>query len=148
MPASTPPGPTSGATTGARDGVVIVLQRGQRFLVGCRAEHKPAGGYWTQVSGKVEAGESEPDTVAREAMEEIGCRVVARRKLLQGTSQNGEFRLHYWQADILEGEPLLCNDELTALRWVTVEELRRMTPVFQEDIDLFEMLIGSECNHG
>ena len=35
------------------EGVIIVLQRGDRFLVGQRAEHKPAAGYWTQVSGKV-----------------------------------------------------------------------------------------------
>ncbi len=55
------------------DGVIIVLQRGERFLVGQRAAHKPAAGYWTKVSGKVEPGEAQPDTVAREAREELGC---------------------------------------------------------------------------
>ena len=45
------------------EGVIIVLQRGERFLVGQRAAHKPAAGYWTQVSGKLEPGESEEDAV-------------------------------------------------------------------------------------
>ena len=122
------------------EGVIIVLQRGDRFLVAQRAEHKPAAGYWTQVSGKVEPGEAQPETVAREAREELGCEVVAREKLQELPSHNGRYRLHYWRAEILAGEPSICNDELTALRWVTVEELRRLQPVFDEDIALFEAL--------
>lgn len=124
------------------DGVIIVLQRGDRFLVGRRAEHKPAAGYWTQVSGKVEPGEAQPDTVAREAREELGCTVVAKEKLQELPSHNGRYRLHYWRAEILEGEPSICNDELTALRWVTVSELRDLQPIFDEDIALFESLTG------
>jgi 8-oxo-dGTP diphosphatase len=124
-----------------RDGVIIVLQRGQRFLIGERAAHKPAPGYWTQVSGKVEPGESQPDAVIREAMEEIGCRVQPLEKLQELPSANGHFQLHYWRTDIVEGEPSICNDELEELRWVTVEELRLLEPIFQEDIDLFEQLL-------
>ncbi len=130
------------------DGVVIVLQRDDRFLVGRRAGHKPAPGYWTQVSGKVEPGEGQPDTVSREAMEELGCRVVAREKLQELPSHNGHYRLHYWRAEILEGEPRICNDELTALRWVTVDELRTLSPVFEEDLALFEKLLEGEHGHG
>jgi 8-oxo-dGTP pyrophosphatase MutT (NUDIX family) len=125
-------------------GVVIVLQRGNRFLVGCRASHKPAAGYWTQVSGKVEPGESEPEAVSREALEEIGCRVVAREKLQELPSRNGKYRLHYWRTEIIEGEPRICDDELTELRWVTVAELSRLKPVFEEDIALFRKILGED----
>ncbi len=123
------------------DGVIIVLQRGERFLVGRRAAHKPAAGYWTQVSGKVEPGEAQADTVSREAREELGCEVRALEKLQQLPSHNGRYRLHYWRAEIVTGEPAICNDELTELRWVTVQELRGMAPVFEEDIALFEGLL-------
>lgn len=123
------------------DGVIIVLQRGERFLVGQRAAHKPAAGYWTQVSGKVEPGEAQPDTVSREAREELGCEVRALEKLQQLPSHNGHYRLHYWRAEIISGEPSICNDELTALRWVTIEELRGLAPIFEEDIQLFEQLL-------
>jgi 8-oxo-dGTP diphosphatase len=119
-----------------RDGVIIVLQRGQHFLVGKRAPHKPAPGYWTQLSGKVEPGESQRETVVREAMEEVGCEVLPVRKLQQGPSSNGEFMLHYWLAKIIEGEPRICDDELAALRWVTVAQLRDLSPIFQQDIDV------------
>ena len=124
-----------------QDGVIIVLQRGDRFLVGRRAPHKPAAGYWTQVSGKVEPGERQCETVVREAREELGCRVEAVEKLQELPSHNGRYRLHYWRARILRGDPEICNEELTALRWVTVEELRDMSPTFAEDIDLFERLL-------
>ena len=131
-----------------RDGVIIVLQRGGRFLVGQRAPHKPAAGYWTQVSGKVEPGESQPDAVVREAMEELGCVVAAREKLQELPSHNGRYRLHYWRAELLKGEPAIANDELTDLCWVTVEELRGMSPVFEEDIMLFESLVSGESHDG
>lgn len=124
-----------------RDGVVIVLQRGERFLIGQRAAHKPAPNYWTQVSGKVEAGESEAQTVSREAMEELGCEVVAREKLQQRPSRNGEYLLHYWRSDIVSGEPRINNDENVELRWLTVAELQQLTPVFQEEIDLLNALL-------
>ncbi len=123
-------------------GVIIVLQRGERFLVGQRADHKPAAGYWTQVSGKLEPGESEQEAVVREAMEELGCRVRPLEKLQELPSANGRYRLHYWRTEILEGEPSTCNDEINELRWVTVAELREMEPVFQEDIQLFQELLG------
>jgi 8-oxo-dGTP diphosphatase len=127
-----------------QDGVVIVLRRGSRFLVACRAPHKPAAGYWTQVSGKVEPGEDQRATVAREAMEELGCRVEARELLQVLPSHNGKYRLHYWRADILSGEPRITNEELTELRWVTVSELRGLSPVFLEDIELFDKLLAKE----
>jgi 8-oxo-dGTP pyrophosphatase MutT (NUDIX family) len=127
---------------------VLVLRRGDRFLVGQRAPHKPAPGFWTQVSGKIEAGEKQQQTVAREAQEEIGCAVRALRKLHQGLSSNGAFRLHYWLCELVDGEPAICDDELVALRWVTVDELTRMAPVFQQDIDVMRQLVGAENNGG
>jgi 8-oxo-dGTP pyrophosphatase MutT (NUDIX family) len=74
-------------------------------------------------------------------MEELGVRAAAREKRQQLPSHNGKYRIHYWRAQILEGEPAVCNDELTELRWVTPAELRTMSPVFEEDIALFEMLL-------
>ncbi len=126
-----------------RHGVVIVLQRGRRFLIGQRALHKPAGGYWTQVSGKVEPGETQRQAVVREAMEELGCVVNPLHKLQELPSANGQFQLHYWRAEIVEGEPRICDDEIRELRWLTVAELRTLSPVFREDLDLFEKLEGA-----
>ena len=81
-------------------------------------------------------------------MEELGCRVAAREKLRELPSHNGRYRLHYWRVELLEGEPAIANDELTELRWVTVEELRAMSPVFDEDIMLFRMLVEGGQQNG
>ncbi len=123
------------------DGVILVLQREDRFLVGQRAPHKRAGGYWTQVSGTVEPDETQPETVVREALEELGCTVRPVEKLQSMASHNTRYRLHYWRVELLDGEPRICNDELTALRWVTIDEMRGLSPVFEEDIALFEQLL-------
>ncbi len=131
-----------------RDGVVIVLQRDRRFLVGQRAPHKPAPYYWTQISGKREPGESLEQTVVREAREEIGCTVEVSRSLQSLPSANGKFMLHYFAVEIIEGEPSICDDELLDLRWVTVAELIRLKPNFQEDLDLLTRLTEEAANGG
>ncbi len=127
-----------------REGVVIVLRREQHFLIAQRAAHKPAAGYWTQVSGKVEPGESQQQTVVREAMEELGCVVRPVQKLQELPAANGKYLLHYWRAEIVEGEPTICNDEIDELRWLTVAELRSLSPVFQEDLDILERVLQQE----
>lgn len=116
--------------------MILVIQRDGKFLVGQRASHKRAAGYWTQVSGTVEEGESQMQTVVREAMEEIGCRVRPAQRLQSLTARNARYRLHYWRCELLQGEPRICNDELTALRWVTPAELAELSPVFDEDLAL------------
>ena len=127
-----------------QDGVILVIQRGDRFLVGCRASHKRAAGYWTQVSGTVEMGESQEQAVAREAMEEIGCEVRAVKKLQTLDAHSARFRLHYWRCELVRGEPRICNDELTSLRWVTVTELTALSPIFDEDVELFSALSATD----
>ena len=131
-----------------RDGVVIVLQRGDRFLIGQRAAHKPAPGYWTQISGKHEPDETLEQTVVREAMEELGCVVRPVQKLQELPSANGKFLLHYWATEIVQGEPTISNDEIDELRWLTVAELAELQPVFQEDLELLRRLVTKDTTCG
>ena len=63
-------------------------------------------------------------------------------------SANGEYRLHYWRCEIIEGEPAICDDELVALRWVTVDELAGMAPVFQQDLDVMQSLLARHTDNG
>lgn len=125
-----------------------MLRRGDRFLVGKRAPGRPAAGYWTQVSGKMEPGETEQQTAVREAREELGCEIRPLRKLQQLPSHNGQYLLHYWLCEITQGEPAIADEELEELRWVTLEEHRLLTPVFSEDIDLFEALLEETTADG
>lgn len=49
--------------------------------------------------------------------------------------------MHWWRVELLdEGEAQLLGDEHSELRWVTVEEMGALEPVFVEDLALFARL--------
>ncbi len=123
----------------------MIIRDGDRFLVGRRSPDKErAPGCWCPVSGQVEPGETEEEAVARECREEIGVEVRAVRKLDEAEPPGTGFRLHVWLAEMISGTPRIANGENTELRWLTVPELRRLTPVFQEDIDAMQRLLDGE----
>ncbi len=55
--------------------VAAVLVRDGRILVTRRHAHAERGGQWELPGGKVEPGESEPEALAREIREELGCAI-------------------------------------------------------------------------
>lgn len=125
-----------------KEGVVIIVpDGGGRFLVGRRSPAKElAPGYWCPVSGRLEPGETQRQAVEREFREETGAEARAVRKLAEAPTPDGKFRLHIWLAELVAGEPRLANDEHTELRWVTVPELRALSPVFKEDVEAMAAL--------
>lgn len=92
------------------------------------------------ISGSVEASESEADTCIREAREEIGVLVRPLRKIGEIDAQNAPYRLKFWLTEIMSGEPQIQNDELCELRWVSIEEWRKLRPVFEDDFRILESL--------
>lgn len=131
-----------GGRKGLKDGVVMIIGDGKgRFLMGRRSPHKKlAPGYWCPVSGRVEEGETQEQAVARECREEIGIEARAVRKVDELVTPDGAFLLHFWLTEVVSGEPAVANDEHTEIRWVTVPEMRRLDPVFEEDVDIMERL--------
>ena len=122
--------------------VAAVIERSGRFLLGKRSAHKAsAPGYWCTITGRIEPGETEALAVAREVLEETGLRVQATRKLCQSDTRDGSARIHWWLTVLLDDSPArLLGDEHSELRWVSVEEMRRLEPVFLEDVAI---LVGA-----
>lgn len=123
--------------------VVAIIQKADTFLLVKRSDYlEAASGYWCPVSGRVEEGETQADALRREVREEVGLEVIAVEKVREIPSHDGLFVLHFWTTEIVAGEARICSHEATELRWVTVAEMRRLQPVFEEDVQILEAFAG------
>ncbi|HEX9145806.1 MAG TPA: NUDIX domain-containing protein [Candidatus Binatia bacterium] len=113
------------------DAIIAVITKGEKVLLIQRAPGIRGGGYWAPVSGEVEPGEAQDAAVAREAMEEVGLTVRPIRKVWENVSTRGTFRLHWWLADYVGGELALNAAEVSAARWLTIDQICRLDGTFE-----------------
>lgn len=124
-----------------RDAIVAVLRRGDRVLVIERGPEARRSGYWAPLSGKVEPGERQAEALVREVREEVGLRVSPLAKVWESETDDRRFRLHWWTADVAQGEVVMQPGEVSDARWVTVEEFLALEPTFAEDREFFERVL-------
>jgi len=123
------------------EAVLVVIRRGERFLMIRRAAHlEVAPGHWTPAGGRVEPGESQEQAVVREIAEEVGLEVRAERQLGDMISEDGRYRLNWWSASVVAGDAHAACDEVDEVRWVTLDEMRALEPSFAADLEVFERL--------
>lgn len=120
-----------------QEAVVAVVRKDDQFLVILRGPHARQPGYWAPLSGTIEPGEQQQDTLVREVHEEIGLRVTPLGKVWESTSADGTFVLHWWTAAITGGELTLNPGEVSEARWVTTEEFGLLHPTFAGDHHFF-----------
>jgi 8-oxo-dGTP pyrophosphatase MutT (NUDIX family) len=126
--------------------VAAILCQESKFLLGKRAHHKKsAPGFWSPISGRIEAGESETEAVVRECFEEIGLEVQPQRKLAQYDIDGGKARLHAWLVDAIGGQAHLKNDEHTELRWFSLSEIKQEKNMLEPDREVF-LSLGSKLS--
>jgi ADP-ribose pyrophosphatase YjhB (NUDIX family) len=96
------------------EGRVLLVQRG----------HEPAKGQWSLPGGLIDLGETLPEAVSREVLEETGLVVkpVELIELLERIHRDGDrVRYHYVIADYLcrvTGGTLSAASDADAVRWV------------------------------
>ena len=124
-----------------RQAVVAIIQRSNRFLLVKRSDYiETAKGYWCPVSGGIEHNETQEEALKREVLEEVGLHVVAVEKICEIPSHDNKSLLHFWTTKIISGTPRITSHEATDIAWVTLEEMKNLSPVFNEDIQVFEGL--------
>ncbi len=123
------------------DAVIAVITNGGKVLLIQRAAHIRGGGHWAPVSGEVEPGESQEAAVAREAMEEVGLTVRPIRKVWENVSTRGTFILHWWLAEYIRGELALNENEVSATRWLTADEICRLDGTFEGDREFYRTIL-------
>lgn len=92
-----------------------------RVLVAQRLRPPELAGRWELPGGKVGAGETEPEALARELAEELGIEVVVGERLGEDVRLNGVTTLRAYLVRLIRGQAHPHDHQ--ALRWVTATEL-------------------------
>ena len=100
-----------------------LFDRDGRVLIAQRPRGKPLAGRWEFPGGKVDAGESERQALARELREELGIEVLAARPFMRLTHAYAErdVELSLWIVERFSGAPRSLDAQ--ALKWVAPERL-------------------------
>jgi 8-oxo-dGTP diphosphatase len=123
-------------------GALFISKNGS-VLLGLRAPWKKVWPcHWDTIGGRVEAGESLDDALAREIREEVGVTPTQFRLIATVEERQPEIygeALHYvyavtgWQG----GDPTNVCDEHTELKWFSVGEMCQLTNIVDCDYALF-----------
>ena len=123
-----------------------IIERKGRILIAQRHDHDHLGGFWEFPGGKIEAGETVEECLAREVLEELGFHIRPRRELRQirHAYPERELLLHFWLCDWHSKEPqkIDCQD----FCWILPSELRnfKFPPA---DSDLIDHLISAQGDY-
>ncbi|MFD0784499.1 (deoxy)nucleoside triphosphate pyrophosphohydrolase [Micromonospora azadirachtae] len=121
---------SGGGQAARRDLKVIVgaaIIRDGRVLACARSAPPEVAGMWEFPGGKVEPGESEPEALARECVEELAVRVEIGDRVGRDVKMaHGRSVLKVYAARLLgDDEPQLL--EHSGLRWLSAAELDSVT---------------------
>jgi 8-oxo-dGTP diphosphatase len=92
-----------------------------KVLIAQRTRPPELAGRWELPGGKVTAGETEPEGLARELAEELGVDVAVGARLGDDVVLNATMTLRAYLATLVGGEP--APHDHAALRWVSAAQL-------------------------
>jgi 8-oxo-dGTP diphosphatase len=118
-----------------------------QVLIAQRPPAKPLAGRWEFPGGKVDAGESERQALARELREELGIEVLAARPFMRLTHAYAErdVELSLWIVERFSGEPRSLDAQ--ALKWVAPARLAA-EDILEADEPFIEALRDLSCGAG
>lgn len=117
---------------GARSDSVLVIKRGPAV---------PYSGYWTPLSGKIEPGETQEETLVREVHEEIGVRAHPVARVWECDTDDGVYLLHWWTATVESEDFTPDTGEVSETRWVRPSEFALLEPTFAGDREFFASVL-------
>lgn len=119
------------------EGVVAIIQDGERYLMIRRPDDIRAGGYWCFVGGEIEKGETQEQALVREVGEEVGLEVEPVEKVWQCASLTKEWLLHFWTVNLLHDRVRANPPEVAECRWLTVDEILELSKLIPSVPEFF-----------
>lgn len=109
-----------------RRGVVAVIRQADRVLVIRRALNIEAPGAFCFPGGAIEEGETEPESLRREILEELGVAIAPQRCLWESITP-WNVQLSWWLASLEPAVPPVPNPhEVSEVHWLTLDEMAQL----------------------
>jgi len=117
----------------------LLVRPGPVFLAQQRLAGGPRGGLWELPGGKVEPGESEPDALRRELLEELGVEVAVGARLAESVHAYPDLHvaLSLYRCTSFVGEPRPLQAQ--ALTWGSARALAAL-PFGEADLPFLPLL--------
>lgn len=121
--------------------VMIAIENSQnKFLMQKRSVNK--GGDWGVTGGHPKAGQSCIEGIITEVQEELGVDISNRNieEFCSGCDGKDCYKMYYTQIDIELKDIKIQKEELSEVRWFSLEELQKMVEnktLNQDQIDFF-----------
>jgi 8-oxo-dGTP diphosphatase len=123
----------------------LVWRSGEGGEVELVVVHRPRYDDWSLPKGKAHAGERAVDTALREVQEETGLRCTAAQELakVRYRTERGEDKtVRWWAMSVTEDLGFEPNDEVDAVRWVSLEEFEQLA-TFPTDREVVHSFVTS-----
>lgn len=118
--------------------VAGIVWRADRYLAVRRPEGTHMAGYWEFPGGKIEAGETPEQALARELLEELGICVAGSRPWRESVHRYPDLQVHvfFHMVDAFEGQPVPREGQ--SMSWVKPAE--NALPFLPADLGVVEEL--------
>lgn len=103
---------------------VALIHKDKVLLI--QRNRKPYLGMWSLPGGRLEPGETPEQAAQREVLEETGLTCFRLMPIRQMHLGDGHFLLQVFATEGFEGE-IKTSDEISAYRWVRLDQLYGMT---------------------
>ena len=121
------------------------IKKGNKYLVVYDPRFNDKG-FWRVPGGRPEDDEKVEDTLKREIKEELGLDIKIKRflgfgqdyVLIRRKGYNRSRVILYFECEVLAGEPKIDNYEATELKWVTLDEMKKIKPLEPALHDFFK----------
>jgi len=98
--------------------VGVIQNEAGQILISKRADDVHQGGLWEFPGGKLEAGETAPQALKRELLEELGIHVIRANPFLKISHQYDSFAVLLDVFMVTDFNGVACGMEQQAIKWV------------------------------